>query len=92
MKKAIHWIAHKMGTNTGQVETWWQDKRLMIGFRCDGCGSIEHVHESYVTLPPEALGLPAYPTSDVVGACVCGSWPGGECLRCPTVRVGEYSV
>lgn len=23
-----------------------------------------------------------YPTGEVVGPCVCGSWPGGECLRC----------
>ena len=24
-----------------------------------------------------------YPTGPVTGACICGSWPGGECLRCP---------
>ncbi|MCY1219508.1 hypothetical protein D9M72_314870 [compost metagenome] len=23
-----------------------------------------------------------YPKGEVVGPCVCGSWPGGECLRC----------
>jgi hypothetical protein len=23
-----------------------------------------------------------YPEGDVVGPCVCGSWPGGPCLRC----------
>ena len=50
MKKAAHWLAHKFGMNLGQVETWWQDQRLMVGFRCDGCGLLEHVHESYVTL------------------------------------------
>ena len=32
---------------------------------------------------PRFHGLPAYPEGDVVGACVCGSWPGGKCLRCP---------
>ena len=26
---------------------------------------------------------PPYPEGIVVGPCVCGSWPGGECLRCP---------
>lgn len=31
---------------------------------------------------PEAPGMYQYPTGDVVGACVCGSWPGGECLKC----------
>lgn len=25
---------------------------------------------------------PPYPTGDVVGPCVCGSWPGGPCLKC----------
>lgn len=23
-----------------------------------------------------------HPTGEVVGPCVCGSWPGGKCLRC----------
>ncbi|RRW89168.1 Lar family restriction alleviation protein [Pandoraea apista] len=30
---------------------------------------------------PEAPGMSPYPAG-VVGACVCGSWPGGECLKC----------
>lgn len=29
---------------------------------------------------------PAYPRGIVNGACICGSWPGGECLRCPRMR------
>lgn len=36
-------------------------------------------------LKPSELGLPDYPTGDVVGPCVCGSWPGGKCLRCPVI-------
>jgi hypothetical protein len=32
--------------------------------------------------PTEAQEHPAYPEGDVVGPCVCGSWPGGKCLRC----------
>lgn len=31
---------------------------------------------------PEAPGMSPYPAGVVVGACVCGSWPGGECLKC----------
>lgn len=27
--------------------------------------------------------VPDYPTGQIVGACICGSWPGGECLKCP---------
>ena len=29
--------------------------------------------------------VPDYPTGEVVGACICGSWPGGKCLRCEPV-------
>ena len=32
--------------------------------------------------PPTIEEQPPYPTGQVVGACVCGSWPGGECLKC----------
>lgn len=35
---------------------------------------------------PEDYGLPPYPEGEVVGPCVCGSWPGGKCLRCPVIR------
>jgi len=31
--------------------------------------------------PPAAQ--PPYPTGIVDGPCVCGSWPGGECFKCP---------
>lgn len=27
-----------------------------------------------------------YPTGIVYGPCVCGSWPGGPCFRCPLVE------
>lgn len=36
-------------------------------------------------LHPEDYGLPPYPEGEVVGPCVCGSWPGGKCLRCRVV-------
>lgn len=29
---------------------------------------------------------PPYPDGNVSGPCVCGSWPGGTCFRCPTLR------
>lgn len=35
---------------------------------------------------------PAYPEGDVVGPCVCGSWPGGKCLKCPWVGLTEEEV
>lgn len=26
--------------------------------------------------------VPDYPEGDVAGPCICGSWPGGRCLKC----------
>ena len=34
---------------------------------------------------PEEHGLPPYPVGNVVGPCVCGSWPGGACLQCEVI-------
>jgi len=43
-----------------------------------------------ITAIKEALAQPAqepvaYPKGDVVGPCICGSWPGGTCLKCPLI-------
>ena len=83
--KLAHWIAHLFGLNGGEVTTYWEGNRLMVGFRCDGCGAVSGLHESHVNGPPEKFGLPTYPVGDVSGPCVCGSWPGGQCLRCPVI-------
>jgi hypothetical protein len=42
-----------------------------------------HFHPRW-RFPPN-FGLPEYPIGEVVGPCVCGSWPGGECFKCPLV-------
>jgi len=34
----------------------------------------------------------AYPIGEVVGACICGSWPGGECLKCPRIAPQEPAL
>jgi hypothetical protein len=44
-----HWVAHRLGWNYGHVESWLDGERLMIGFRCDTCGSLTGVHESFTT-------------------------------------------
>jgi len=31
----------------------------------------------------EKQKLVAYPNGVVVGPCICGSWPGGKCSKCP---------
>jgi hypothetical protein len=92
MNKLTHWIAHKFGWNTGEVAVFWRGARLMVGFRCDGCGTLSGVHESVTTRSPESCGLPPYPIGEVVGPCVCGSWPGGECLRCPVIVTPNAKV
>ena len=45
----LHWIAHLTGNNTGQVVSWTEHGRTMVGFECDGCGQLTgamSVHES----------------------------------------------
>lgn len=34
----------------------------------------------------ERLAREEYPEGDVVGPCICGSWPGGKCLKCPRIE------
>jgi hypothetical protein len=41
----IHRIAHFLRLNLGRVETWFDEGRLMVGFRCATCGALSHVHE-----------------------------------------------
>lgn len=48
LKKMLHKLAHRFGHNTGEVETFWHDQALMVGFRCHGCGELGGVHESRV--------------------------------------------
>lgn len=33
-----------------------------------------------------------YPEGDVVGPCICGSWPGGKCCKCPKADEKEEPV
>ena len=43
-------------------------------------------------LKPEDYGLPPYPDGEVVGPCVCGSWPGGKCFKCKVVVPPNFTV
>lgn len=37
--------------------------------------------------------VPDYPAGDVVAACICGSWPGGPCLKCPpTKEAADHAI
>ena len=40
-------------------------------------------------LAREQEAQPAYPEGEVVGPCVCGSWPGGKCLKCRWIPAAQ---
>ena len=58
-----------------------------IGVRYTPDGKIYHYRSygNYALAKKLGLVAPAYPEGDVSGPCVCGSWPGGECLKCPWI-------
>lgn len=41
IKKLLHWISHKTGTNTGRIASWQDDEYIYIGFECDFCKQID---------------------------------------------------
>jgi len=41
----IHRLMHFIGWNTGTVETWWENKRLYVGFKCTTCGKVSGVED-----------------------------------------------
>lgn len=55
--RLVHWIEHRLGWNGGDVTSWWDDGRLMVGFRCRGCGDVSGVHEAprHISHPEEFL-------------------------------------
>jgi hypothetical protein len=50
----------------------------------------EHCFEKFAALvaAAEREKFIDYPKGEVCGPCICGSWPGGDCLRCPPTE--EY--
>ena len=40
---AWHRVEHFFGWNTGDVETWWENERLKVGFRCNKCRKLSGV-------------------------------------------------
>lgn len=41
----LHRLAHLFGVNSGRVHSWHEGEKIMVGFRCEGCNTIEGVHE-----------------------------------------------
>lgn len=46
----MHRLRHLFGWNTGTCYSWWDSDtgKLMSGFRCAGCDTIQHVSETAV--------------------------------------------
>ena len=42
----FHDLAHLFGLNSGTCYSWWEDDKLMMGFRCFGCDTISQVHDT----------------------------------------------
>ena len=45
----IHYIAHLLGWNAGEVITKFDsDNNLWVGFQCSGCGKISGKHKTRI--------------------------------------------
>jgi hypothetical protein len=62
----------------------------LIGMRPHLDGIYEKALERFAALvaAAEREKFIDYPKGEVCGPCICGSWPGGDCLRCPPTE--EY--
>lgn len=45
MGKILHWLAHKLGWNYGIADSFWKGEKLMMSFKCTGCGKRSGIHE-----------------------------------------------
>jgi hypothetical protein len=45
IRRLFHLLAHLGGWNLGVPEVWTSGGRLLIGFRCTGCGKLQDVAE-----------------------------------------------
>lgn len=45
IKKLFHSVAHLFNWNSGNPESFWEGDKLMMSFRCSGCGERQSIHE-----------------------------------------------
>jgi hypothetical protein len=76
------------------IKTQWGSGMVVADLAIDKDHTVSVYCERDQTAKVEAMFTPpaapvqepvAYPEGDVVGPCVCGSWPGGKCLKCPCI-------
>lgn len=45
LRRLRHRLAHRLGWNRGNPETWWSGGRLFVAFHCYGCGRFLHAED-----------------------------------------------
>jgi hypothetical protein len=53
IKKILHKIAHLCKWNGGRCEAFWVGDKLMMSFRCSGCGKRQDIHEVAIRPRPD---------------------------------------
>lgn len=48
MRKLIHFFEHLFSCNSGQFVTFWIEKDLWVGFRCDDCDKINNASKTRI--------------------------------------------
>jgi hypothetical protein len=69
-----------------------KQEQQVVSLQCAHCQvTIDTLNDKVMSLlAKQEQGEPvAYPEGDVVGACICGSWPGGKCLKCPRITTPQ---
>jgi hypothetical protein len=49
LQTLAHYVAHWLGWNQGDIESRWENGRLMIGFRCATCLELTDWHDAIET-------------------------------------------
>ena len=42
----LHRLSHLFGIFNGTCYSWWDNGKLMMGFKCNKCGDISGVHDA----------------------------------------------
>lgn len=72
---------------TGDVFEHWNKARQAIANEAldKKAENARELGLDYEPVQAEKQEPVAYPDGYVVGPCICGSWPGGKCLKCPRI-------
>jgi len=52
-KKLLQKLAHLTRNNGGEIETWWENGTLMVGFRCHGCKKLQGITDTGIKSNPD---------------------------------------